>query len=264
MLYLLFNEGYSASAGADLVRRGLTAEAIRLARILCTLMPDEPEALGLLALMLFHDARSAARVDGGGDLVVLAEQDRSLWDDAAIAEGRRRLEAAARLRRPGAFQLQAAIAECHVRGEGGTDWAEIADLYDVLFALAPSAVIALNRAVAVSLSEGPEAGLALIERIESDGDVARVPPAAGRTGGHAAPPGPAHRGGRGLPAGARPGRDRRRAPLPGAAPARGNRVVPGPFRSAALGVAIRQFELRGLTRTAAHVPLRSRGRDHAS
>ena len=102
VLYLLFNEGYSASSGADLVRRGLTAEAIRLGRVLCTLMPDEPEALGLLALMLFHDARSAARVDGRGDLVVLAEQDRSLWDDAAIAEGRRRLDAAARLHRPGA------------------------------------------------------------------------------------------------------------------------------------------------------------------
>ncbi len=171
VLYLLFNEGYSASAGADLVRRGLTAEAIRLGRVLCTLMPDEPEALGLLALMLFHDARSAARVDGGGDLVVLAEQDRSLWDDAAIAEGRRRLDAAARLHRPGAFQIQAAIAACHVRDEGGTDWTEIAALYDSLFALAPSAVIALNRAVAVSMSEGPEAGLALIDRIAPEGEL---------------------------------------------------------------------------------------------
>jgi RNA polymerase sigma-70 factor (ECF subfamily) len=171
VLYLLFNEGYSASAGADLVRRGLTSEAIRLARVLCTLMPDEPEALGLLALMLFHDARSAARVDGDGDLVVLEDQDHSLWDVAAIAEGRQRLEAAARLHRPGAFQLQAAIAECHVRDEGGTDWAEIAELYDALFALAPSAVIALNRAVAVSLSEGPQAGLALIDRIEPDGEL---------------------------------------------------------------------------------------------
>ncbi len=171
VLYLLFNEGYSASSGADLVRRGLTAEAIRLGRVLCTLMPDEPEALGLLALMLFHDARSAARVDGSGDLVVLAEQDRSLWDAAAIAEGRRRLDAAARLHRPGAFQIQAAIAACHVRDEGGTDWTEIAALYDSLFALAPSAVIALNRAVAVSMSEGPEAGLALIDRITPEGEL---------------------------------------------------------------------------------------------
>jgi RNA polymerase sigma-70 factor (ECF subfamily) len=171
VLYLLFNEGYSASSGADLVRRGLTAEAIRLGRVLCSLMPDEPEALGLLALMLFHDARSAARVDSGGDLVVLAEQDRSLWDDAAIAEGRRRLDAADRLQRPGAFQIQAAIAACHVRDEGGTDWAEIAALYDSLFALAPSAVIALNRAVAVSMSEGPGAGLALIDRIAPEGEL---------------------------------------------------------------------------------------------
>src|SRR5271155_2001561 len=107
-------------------------------------MPDEPEALGLLALMLFHDARSAARVDDEGDLVVLSEQDRSRWDRDAIAEGRRRLEAAARLERPGPFQVQAAIAACHVRDGGGTDWAEVAVLYDHLYAMAPSAGIALN------------------------------------------------------------------------------------------------------------------------
>ncbi len=171
VLYLLFNEGYSASSGTDLVRRGLTTEAIRLGRVVCTLMPDEPEALGLLALMLFHDARTAARVDGEGDLVVLAEQDRSLWDGSAIAEGRRRLEAAARLERPGPFQVQAAIAACHVSDEGGTDWAQIAALYDLLFAMTPSAVVALNRAVAVSMSEGPEAGLALIDRIAPDGEL---------------------------------------------------------------------------------------------
>jgi RNA polymerase sigma-70 factor (ECF subfamily) len=170
VVYLLFNEGYSASAGADLVRRGLTAEAIRLGQVLCTLMPDEPEALGLLALMLFHDARSGARVDGDGDLVVLADQDRSLWDDEAIAEGWRRLEAAARLHRTGPFQVQAAIAACHVR-DGGSDWARIAELYDDLFAIAPSAVIALNRAVAVSMCEGPEAGLALIDDIAPDGEL---------------------------------------------------------------------------------------------
>ena len=169
VLYLLFNEGYSASSGADLVRRGLTAEAIRLGRVLCTLMPDEPEALGLLALMLFHDARSAARVDGDGDLVILAEQDRTLFDAAAIAEAHQRLDAALRLRRPGPFQVQAAIAACHVEEDGGTDWAEIAALYERLFDMAPSAVIELNRAVAVSLSEGPEAGLALVERISPGG-----------------------------------------------------------------------------------------------
>jgi RNA polymerase sigma-70 factor, ECF subfamily len=169
VLYLLFNEGYSASSGADLVRRSLTTEAIRLGRVLCTLMPDEPEALGLLALMLFHDARSAARVDGDGDLVVLAEQDRSLFDGAAIAEGHERLGAALRLGRPGPFQVQAAIAACHVGDVGETDWAEVAALYDRLLDMAPSAVIELNRAVAVSMSEGPEAGLALIERIAPDG-----------------------------------------------------------------------------------------------
>ncbi len=169
VLYLLFNEGYSASTGGDLVRRGLTAEAIRLARVLCTLMPDEPEALGLLALMLFHDARSAARVDAGGNLVVLDEQDRTLFDDAAIAEGHERLDAALRLRRPGPFQIQAAIAACHVGEADETDWAEIAALYDRLYELSPSAVIALNRAVAVSMSEGPDAGLALIELIAPDG-----------------------------------------------------------------------------------------------
>ena len=170
VIYLLFNEGYAASSGSDLVRRSLSDEAIRLGRTLCTLMPDEPEALGLLALMLFHDARRAARVDAAGDLILLDEQDRSLYDADEIAEGRARLAAAARLARTGPFQVQAAIASCHVGAEG-TDWAEVALLYDELYALAPSAVVALNRAVAVSLSEGPEAGLALVERIEAGGEL---------------------------------------------------------------------------------------------
>ena len=171
VLYLLFNEGYSATSGSDLVRRSLTAEAIRLGRVLCSLMPDEPEALGLLALMLLHDARSAARVDADGELVVLTRQDRTLWDAAAIAEGQQLLQTAARLDRPGPFQVQAAIAACHVSGDGETDWAVVALLYDRLFDMAPSAVIELNRAVAVSLSEGPEAGLALLERIAPDGEL---------------------------------------------------------------------------------------------
>jgi RNA polymerase sigma-70 factor (ECF subfamily) len=171
VIYLLFNEGYSASSGTDLVRRSLTAEAIRLGRVLCTLMPDEPEALGLLALMLFHDGRSAARVDGNGDIVVLTQQDRTLWDATAIEEGRLWLDAATRLGRPGPFQTQAAIAACHVRDGETTDWAEIARLYDHLFAMTPSAVIALNRAVAVSLCEGPEAGLVLLDRIAPDGEL---------------------------------------------------------------------------------------------
>ena len=171
VLYLLFNEGYSASSGADLVRQSLTAEAIRLGRVLCTLMPDEPEAFGLVALMLFHDARSGARLDGNGDLVVLSEQDRTRWDAAAIAEGRLRLDAATRLGRPGPFQLQAAIAACHVSDEPATDWAVIAGLYDQLYALTPSAVVALNRAVAVSMSDGPAAGLVLLDRIAPDGEL---------------------------------------------------------------------------------------------
>jgi RNA polymerase sigma-70 factor (ECF subfamily) len=171
VIYLLFNEGYSASSGIDLVRRSLTAEAIRLGRILCTLMPDEPEALGLVALMLFHDARSSARLDDNGDLVVLTQQDRTRWDTAAIAEGRVRLDAAIRLGRPGPFQVQAAIAACHVRDDEAKDWAEIANLYEHLFAMTPSAVIALNRAVAVSMSEGPEAGLVLLDRIAADGEL---------------------------------------------------------------------------------------------
>ncbi len=170
VIYLLFNEGYSASSGSDLVRRSLSDEAIRLGRMLCTLMPDEPEALGLLALMLFHDARRAARLNAQGDLVLLDEQDRSLYDADEIAEGRARLAAAARQSRTGPFQVQAAIASCHVETEG-TDWSRVALLYDALHALAPSAVVSLNRAVAVSLSDGPEAGLALVERIEAGGEL---------------------------------------------------------------------------------------------
>ncbi|HVT42656.1 MAG TPA: RNA polymerase sigma factor [Acidimicrobiales bacterium] len=171
VIYLLFNEGYSASAGEALVRQNLTAEAIRLGRVLCTLMPDEPEAFGVLALMLFHDARRGARVDGAGELVLLSDQDRSLWDADAIAEGFAALDAAARLDRPGPFQLQAAIASCHVRPDGVTDWVVIARLYDHLVAVAPSPVIRLNRAVAVSLADGPEAGLALVDAIADDGEL---------------------------------------------------------------------------------------------
>jgi RNA polymerase sigma-70 factor, ECF subfamily len=171
VIYLLFNEGYSASAGEDLVRQSLTAEAIRLGRVLCALMPDEPEAVGLLALMLFHDARRAARVDDDGELVVLADQDRARWDGEAIAEGFAALDAAARLDRPGPFQVQAAIASCHVSADGVTDWSTVARLYDHLFDLVPSAVIRLNRAVAISLSEGPEEGLVLIDAIAAEGEL---------------------------------------------------------------------------------------------
>jgi RNA polymerase sigma-70 factor (ECF subfamily) len=168
VLYLLFNEGYSASAGDDLVRQNLTADAIRLARILAGLLPEEPEAEGLLALMLLHDARRGARVNAAGALVPLEEQDRGRWDGRQIEEGVRLLEAALRRGRPGPYQIQAAIAACHATAPSPaeTDWAEIAALYGQLSMLVPSAVVRLNLAVAVGMRDGPAAGLALIERLE--------------------------------------------------------------------------------------------------
>ncbi|MEA2901013.1 MAG: polymerase sigma-70 factor, subfamily [Actinomycetota bacterium] len=171
VVYLLFNEGYAATAGADLVRVGLCAEAIRLGRTLAQLMPDEPEALGLLALMLLHDARRAGRVDAGGDLVPLDAQDRSAWDRDAIDEGVALLDAALRRGEPGPHQVQAAIAACHATAPtaADTDWAEIAGLYRQLARLLPSAVVELNRAVAVAMADGPAAGLALVERLEASG-----------------------------------------------------------------------------------------------
>ena len=171
VLYLLFNEGYSASAGSDLVREGLSAEAIRLARTLARLMPDDPEALGLLALMLLHDARRASRMDEAGELVPLEEQDRALWDREAIAEGVGLFSAAMQLGSPGPYQLQAAIVACHATAPeaAGTDWAEISRLYDGLARLVPSPVVELNRAVAVAMAEGPAEGLALVEDLEMSG-----------------------------------------------------------------------------------------------
>ncbi|HXB46926.1 MAG TPA: RNA polymerase sigma factor [Streptosporangiaceae bacterium] len=171
VLYLLFNEGYSASAGGDLMRPDLTGEAIRLGRLLAGLMPDEPEATGLLALMLLQDARSAARLDAHGELVSLEDQDRSRWDPAKVAEGIRLLEAALRRQRAGPYQLQAAIAACHAEASqaGDTDWAQIALLYGELRRFVPSPVVDLNRAVAVAMAEGPEAGLALVDELAADG-----------------------------------------------------------------------------------------------
>ena len=171
VLYLLFNEGYTATAGADLVRTNLCAEAIRLTRTLASLMPDEPEALGLLALMLLHDARRAARTDRHGDLVPLEEQDRTRWDHDAIAEGRRVLGDAVRRGERGPYQVQAAIAACHVVAATPeeTDWHAIVDLYDELLALTASPVVALNRAVAVAMADGPAAGLALVEELDVSG-----------------------------------------------------------------------------------------------
>ena len=174
VLYLLFNEGYAASAGADLVRQNLTAEAIRLARILAQMLPDEPEVGGLLALLLLHDARRAARVDATGELVPLEDQDRSRWDASQIAEGTRLLEAALQRGRPGPYQVQAAIAACHATAAeaADTDWAQIAALYGQLARLVPSAVVRLNRAVAVGMRDGPAAGLALVEQLERTGELA--------------------------------------------------------------------------------------------
>ncbi|MHB8464091.1 MAG: RNA polymerase sigma factor [Acidimicrobiales bacterium] len=171
VVYLLFNEGYSASGGADLVRLGLCAEAIRLARTLAQLMPDEPEALGLLALMVLHDARRATRQDSDGSLVPLDDQDRTRWDRTAIGEGVALLDAALRHRRPGPYQLQAAIAACHATAldAGATEWAEIAALYRELTRLTASPVVELNRAVAVAMADGPRAGLRLVEVLESTG-----------------------------------------------------------------------------------------------
>jgi len=171
VLYLLFNEGYAATAGADLVRQGLCAEAIRLARVLVQLMPDDPEAVGLLALMLLHHSRRAARTDDAGELVTLEDQDRARWDADEIDEGVGLLEAALRRGEPGPYQVQAAIAACHATAATAaeTDWAEIAALYGQLARLVPSAVVELNRAVAVAMADGPAAGLALVNRLEADG-----------------------------------------------------------------------------------------------
>ncbi len=171
VLYLLFNEGYSATVGADLMRQNLSAEAIRLARVLGRLMPDEPEAAGLLALMLMHDARRAARLDAGGEIVTLEDQDRARWDAAEISEGVSVLEAALRQGRPGSYQVQAAIAACHVTAAraADTDWAQIALLYGQLARFLPTPVVELNRAVAVGMAEGPEAGLSLVAGLEASG-----------------------------------------------------------------------------------------------
>ena len=173
VLYLLYNEGYAASAGEDLIRRGLTEEAIFLTRTACALMPDEPEAYGLLALMLFHEARRDARLDDAGDLVLLEDQDRMRWDHAAIDEATAVLEVALRQGRSGPYQVQAAIAACHAQAPDAedTDWGEIAGLYARLAELAPSPVVELNRAVAVSLWQGPAQGLALVDDLEARGEL---------------------------------------------------------------------------------------------
>ena len=170
MIYLIFNEGYAATEGPSLTRADLCAEAIRLGRLVVELL-DEPEALGLLALMLLHEARRSARVDAAGDLVLLEDQDRSLWDRGRIAEAQGLIERAFAARRVGPYVLQAAIAAVHAEAPsvGETDWARIVALYDVLVRVDPSPVVALNRAVAVGMRDGPEAGLAAIEAVLGQG-----------------------------------------------------------------------------------------------
>lgn len=164
VLYLIFNEGYSATTGDALIRRELCSEAIRLTRVLCELMPDEPEAIGLLALMLLHDARRDARMSATGDLILLKDQDRGRWRRGQIDEGLALVERALR-RRAGAYQLQAAIAALHCQAPSAneTDWPQIAALYGELYRLQPTAVIALNRAVAVAIAQTPDDGLRLLD-----------------------------------------------------------------------------------------------------
>jgi RNA polymerase sigma-70 factor (ECF subfamily) len=167
VLYLVFNEGYSSTTAEELVRADLCDEAIRLGKLLAVLMPDESEGLGLLALMLFHDARRAARTGPGGELVLLENQDRSRWDEDRIEEGRRVLDRAMSLRRPGPYQVQAAIAALHVSAAAAdeTDWPQIAALYLQLLRHDASPVVALNHAVAVAMAQGPGRGLALVDTI---------------------------------------------------------------------------------------------------
>ena len=172
VVYLVFNEGYSASSGESLTRHDLSAEAIRLGRLLIGLLPD-PEAPGLLGLMLLQDARRAARASSTGDLILLEQQDRSLWNRAQIAEGTALVERALGSREVGPYVIQAAIAAVHgeTSDAASTDWSQIVGLYDVLMQAEPSAIVELNRAVAVAMRDGPPAGLALVDAILSRGDL---------------------------------------------------------------------------------------------
>jgi RNA polymerase sigma-70 factor (ECF subfamily) len=169
-IYLIFTEGHTAASGADLMRANLSTEAIRLGRVLASLMPDEPETTGLLALMLLTEARRPARTDSRGSMVRLADQDRTLWDRALIEEGHGLVRTCLRRNRPGPFQIQAAIAAVHADAAttDATDWSQIVALYDQLYAMRPNPVVALNRAVAVGSLDGPSAGLDALDQVELD------------------------------------------------------------------------------------------------
>jgi RNA polymerase sigma-70 factor (ECF subfamily) len=171
VVYLIFNEGHTASSGDDLVRADLTGEAVRLGRLLAELMPDEPEVWGLLALMLLTEARRAARTDPAGNLVLLAEQDRSRWDRDLISEGQALVRRCLRRNRPGPYQIQAAINAVHSDAPtaDATDWRQILALYDQLMAVAPTPVVALNRAVAVAEVQDPQTALDLVEALDLPG-----------------------------------------------------------------------------------------------
>ena len=171
VVYLVYNEGYVATAGADLVREELCAEAIRLARLLAELMPDEPEVHGLLALLLLVESRRRARTDGDGRLVRLPDQDRSLWDRELVAEGQAIVRSCLRRNLPGPYQIQAAINAVHSDAPtaAGTDWSQIVALYDQLLALQPSPIVALNRAVAIAERDGAAVGLAAVDELDLDG-----------------------------------------------------------------------------------------------
>jgi RNA polymerase sigma-70 factor (ECF subfamily) len=175
VIYLIFNEGYAATAGDTLIRQELSAEAIRLGRVLCAIDPQEAESMGLLALMLLHDSRRRARVDASGALVTLEEQDRSLWDRNQIEEGLGLVNASLRMRAVGPYQLQAAIAAVHAeaRSPAETDWPQIAALYGSLARINPNPVVRLNGAVAIGMSEGPARGLALIDELGASGELDR-------------------------------------------------------------------------------------------
>lgn len=170
-IYLIYTEGHTATTGTSLTRVDLSTEAIRLGRVLAALMPDEPEAIGLLALMVLSEARRPARMDSRGSMVRLADQDRSLWTRALIEEGHDLVRACLRRNQPGPFQLQAAIAAVHAEAPaaGVTDWSQIVTLYDQLYAIRPNPVVALNRAVAVGSLDGPSAGLDALVVVDLDG-----------------------------------------------------------------------------------------------